>query len=219
MKSRFPIIAVCLFFALPLQAALSVSFEGSVVHITGATPRGQVALVAVMREAHGKMITRLNDTQQLLSDPEGDGSIDYDLKRAVPPRSIWVVVDVASGESLITAPGDFPKRESALPPGFVKNVPADEFDTLIGENLLLHVLWVRTGNGNGNGSAGAWFMRAADGGANDTDHKTNGRAMLSTAGFVPLGDSGQAPKKLKKGDVIVLLDPFAMTSARGVIAQ
>jgi hypothetical protein len=126
-----------------------------------------------------------------------------------------VVVDLASGESLIAAPGDFPKRESALPSGFVKNVPADEFDTLIGENLLLHVLWIRPGNGG----AGAWFMRAADGGANDTDQKTNGRAVLSTAGFVPLGDSGKAPKKLKKGDVLVLLDPFAMTSARGVIAQ
>ncbi len=66
-------------------------------------------------------------------------------------------------------------------------------------------------------TGGVWSD--ADGGANDTDQKTNGRAMLSTAGFVPLGDSGKAPKKLKKGDVIVLLDPFTMTSARGVIAQ
>jgi len=214
MKTFFAITA-SLLLSLPLHAALSASFDGSTIHVAGMTPRGQVAVISVMREANGKMITRLNDTQQLLADPDGDGSVDYDLKRAVPPRSIWVVVDVASGESLITAPGDFPKRESALPSGFVKNVPADEFDTLIGENLLLHVLWVRPGNGG----AGAWFLRAADGGSNDTDQKTNGRAVLSTAGFVPLGDSGKAPKKLKKGDVIVLLDPFAMTSARGVIAQ
>ena len=207
--------AACLVLVMPVHAALSVSFNGSVVRVSGVTPRGQVALISVMREANAKMITRLNDTQQLLTDSDGDGAVEYDFKKDVPIRSVWAVVDVDSGSSLITAPGEFPTSESLLPAGFVKNAPADEFDTLIGEHMLLHVLWVHPGRGG----SGVWFMRSADGGANDKDGKTNGRAVLSTASFLPLGDSGKAPKKLKKGDVLVLLDPFAMSSSRGVISQ
>lgn len=215
MKYRFSIALVCALLAFPMRAALSVSFNGSVVHVKGATARGQVAVFSIMREGGTTMIVRLRDTQQLRS-TDTDGTLDLDLGKPIPSRSVWAVVDVVSGESVITAPGDFPTNESALPAGFVKNAPADEFDTLVGEHLILHVLWVRPGPGN---SGGAWFLRSADGGLNDTDRETNGHAVLSTSAFVPLGDSGKAPKKLKRGDVLVLLDPFAMTSSRGVITQ
>lgn len=211
---RLAVAGCLLLFVIPMHAAVSMAFDGNVVHVAGVTPRGQAVIIAVTREGNRAMITRLDDTQQLLADSDGDGSIDYDFKRPIPPRSVWAVVDLASGESAIAAPGQFPTGERPLPGTFVKNVPADEFDTLISDHLVMHILWVRPGNGGG-----AWFMRAADGAANDADGQPNGRAILSTAAFLPLGDSAKAPKKLKKGDVLVLLDPFTMTSSRGVIAQ
>lgn len=214
MKPRLTTVVLCFLLALPMHAALSVTFDGSFVRVQGVTPRGRVAVMSTMREGGSTMITRLSGIREVLTDADGNGSVDYDLKRAIPRFSVWAVVDVASGESLITAPAGVPTNESALPAGFVKNAPADEFDTLIGENMVLDLLWVRPGN-----NGGAWLLRAADGGANDADGKSNGHAVLSTSAFLPLGDSGKAPKKLKKGDVLVLLDPFAMSSSRGVITQ
>jgi hypothetical protein len=200
--------------ATPLHAALSITFNGSVIRVTGVTPREQIAISAVMRQAQGGMIRSAADTQQLLTDTDGDGAVEYDAQAPIPPLSIWAAVDLRSGDFAVASPRPYRPRVLPLPPAFVKNAPADEFDTLIGGHMILNVLWVRPGNGGG-----AWFLHAADGGSNDTDHKANGRAVLSTAAFRGLESSDAPPKKMKKGDVIVVLDPFAMVAVRGVIAQ
>src|SRR4051794_15515256 len=120
-------------------AAMGLTFNGSVVRVAGATPRGDVVVISVMQEARHGMISRFSEAQQFLTDSDGDGAVEYDRKDVVPFRSVWAAVDLSSGDSVIAAPAGFPTRESALPAGFIKNVAADEFDTLIGEHMLIHL--------------------------------------------------------------------------------
>jgi len=56
--------------------------------------------------------------------------------------------------------------------------------------------------------AGAWILRAREGAASDGDRVKNGRLTLLFESAEPLGGGkDKAPKKLKAGDVLAVLDP------------
>lgn len=193
--------------AAATQPPLAISFAGSAVHITGATANGQVALVSVMREPSRRMLVRLTDTQQLLPS-SGAGTVDFALGRQVPACSVWAAVDLASGHYAFATPPGFVAQELPFPASVVKNTPAtDAYDELQNSHFLLHMLWVHTGQGN---QAGAWFTRVADGGTMDRDEKNDGQTLTTTEQFAPLGTSGTSPKKIKKDDVLIMIDPFEM---------
>jgi hypothetical protein len=195
---------------LPASAVaepLVISLSGNTVHIGGVTPNGQVALVSVMREASRTMLVRMTDVQELLTD-HGTGAIDFDLGRPVPARSIWAAVDLSSGRYMVTTPAAFPRQELPFPAKVLKNTPAaDTDDELLNDHFVLYMLWVHVSQGS---QAGAWFTRVADGGSNDLDTGNDGRTLTRASQFEPLGASGAPPKKIKKDDVLVMLDPFEM---------
>ena len=187
--------------------ALGVAFSGQSVHVTGVTQNGQLAIVACMREASRQMFVRMTDVQRLLTD-SGSGVIDFDLGRVVPTRSIWAVVDLSSGRYTVATPQGFPRLELPFPASALKTKPSeDEDDQLINNHFVLEMLWVHPGD---HKSAGAWFTRVADGGDSDEDGKNDGKATVSASRFVAIGSSGAAPRKIKKGDILVMIDPFEM---------
>jgi hypothetical protein len=195
--------------SLTVLAAPAVTFSGNTVHVTGITPHGQVAVMSVMREVTGQLVSRMSRTEQLLTDA-GAGVVDFDLGRTVPLRSIWTVVDLASGQYVIATPPGMQRLELPFATSIVKNTPSADADDEIAEtHFTLDMLWVRPGNGGG-----AWTARVADGGSTDQDDANNGSTKNSTSQFRPLGAPDVAPnkppKKFKTGDVLVMLDPFEL---------
>jgi hypothetical protein len=186
---------------------LTVTFTGHGVHIDGATAGGQVAVVARMREASREMLVRMTEVHEMLRD-SGSGALDYDLGRQLPFRSIWAVVDVATGRYVVVSPPGFERQEILFPATVVKNTPAAEADDeLLNDRFVLDMLWVHPAD---NSHGGAWFARVADGGATDLDAKNDGKTLSATSQFRALGNGGAPPKKIKKGDILVMIDPFEM---------
>jgi len=120
----------------------------------------------------------------------------------MPRRSMWVAVDLASG--------DF---ATASPPGFrLLNVSwhghgiehrNDGRDQVEDARPFAEVLVVRPG-------LGAWTLRLGDGSPADADGKPNGRIAAALDGMEPLAGSPAPPSTFVAGDTVLLLDPNAM---------
>jgi hypothetical protein len=149
--------------------------------------------------------------EELVTDTDGDGVVTYDLGSTIPSRSIWAAVDVTTGGYAIAVPPNYPRRELPFPAGSLKNTPPDEFDQLTHDFFLLQVLWVQPGQG-------AWMGMTADGGAGDSDGKNNGSTVTSLAHLHSMKGGAAVPKKIRKDDVLIFIDPFEMsfTSTRVV---
>lgn len=195
---------------------LVVSLGAQGVHIEGVTSGGQVALVGRMREASREMLVRMTEVHELLRDA-GSGAVDYDLGRPLPFRSIWAVVDVATGRYAVVTPPGFERQEVPFPATVVKNTPAGDIDDeLLNDRFVLDMLWVHPGENN---QGGAWFARVADGGATDLDAKNDGKTLSGTSQFRALGNGDAPPKKIKKGDILVMIDPFEMQFCATEVAK
>jgi len=88
----------------------------------------------------------------------------------VPLRSIWFAVDLATGETGVATPPDFPLLEMDLPG---EAIPA-ALNRLELRRRFAYLLLVRPG-------VGAWQLRVGDGGESDEDGEPDGtlRAALS----------------------------------------
>lgn len=206
------VVLLATFLASSARAAeapspLTVTPTAQGLHIGGVSRNGSIALVGRMREASREMLVRMTEVHELLLD-SGTGAIDYDLGRPLPLRSIWAVVDVASGRYAVVTPPDFPRQELPFPPTVVKNTPAEDLDDqLLNDRFVIDMLWVHPGE---NKQGGAWSARVADGGATDLDAKNDGKTLSGASQFRALGTSSTPPKKIKKGDILIMIDPFEM---------
>lgn len=217
--TQFLSVALLLFFAVRGEAALrplpsaapasplTVTVTARGLRIEGVTRGGRVAVVGRMREASREMLVRMTEAHELLVD-SGGGVVDYDLGRPLPMRSIWAVVDISTGRYAVVTPPEFPRQELPFPPTVIKNTPADDVDDqLLNDRFVIDMLWVHPGE---NRESGGWSARVADGGATDLDAKNDGKTLSGTSQFRPLGNGGAPPKKIKKGDILILIDPFEM---------
>jgi hypothetical protein len=196
-------------FGVDLRAAITVAFSAQTLHVSGITPHGDVAIAGILREAGNYRSIKVGEVRARMSDGSGSGAVDYDLGRAIPQWSVWAVVDLASGAyALVTPPGytrnDLPVAGPVSSNSAIEQVAA--------EHLVLDILWVRPGS-----SPGAWFARASDGGANDSDGNNNGKTLVAPASFGALSGTAQGPPLLAENDVVVLFDPLEMQAAVVVV--
>lgn len=199
-------------FAAQSAAAVEITLLTDGLRASGVTRGGRVAIAAAAREESAPGLnSRLTQIAEVVEDRDGDGSIEFRLNRPLPVHSVWIVIDQKSGEFAAATPVGFTNREMAAPADLVKNVAAEDLDQLVSDRFVSALLWVQPGNGGG-----VWSIRTADGAANDEDHASNGRAVVSASAFQSLGGSERAPKKLKTGDVVAIVDPFEL---RYVVVQ
>jgi hypothetical protein len=186
-----------------VSAQPAMSFQTASVDTVGVTPGGAVVWFSVARE-RPVMITHVVHRQGItLAGP--DGSSTFPLDERVPSRSVWVVVDLSTGEYTVATPAGFPLRDRSpagreLNPGIARislgvgNRPTDR----------ARVVLVRPG-------VGAWSMTAWDGGDGDADGQTNGAPTLSLTGLAPIGTSPAPPHALLKGDILVAIRPLDLS--------
>jgi hypothetical protein len=137
-------------------AALDISTIGHEIRIQGNSAGGMVVVVGVAREPLPGA-TRVESWVLALPDDDLDSEVVLDLERAVPLKSAWGAVDLATGSSG-TAVGE------GFPLDVVRPGPSGfELDPISGAPLIrlaratVHFVLVRPG-------IGAWSLRAYDGG-------------------------------------------------------
>jgi hypothetical protein len=205
----FHLMTLALLLGADARAAMTVTFSAQTLHVSGITPHGDVAIGGILREAGNYRSIKVGEVSARVSDSSGSGAVDYDLGRAIPQWSVWAVVDLASGAyALVTPPGYIRNDLPVAGPVSSNSV----IDQIAAGHLVLDILWVRPGS-----SPGAWFARASDGGANDSDGSNNGKTLVAPASFAALSGSAQGPPALAKDDVVVLFDPLEMQAVVVVV--
>jgi hypothetical protein len=174
--------------------SMTITFSASEVVVDGVTGGHPVFVFGIGIGSHGRsaLLTRYVQT---LTDDDEDGQISV-YYRGLPQRSVWVVVDSVTGEYVVETPsGNAPSVLSVAGDAWRGDRVSIDVD-----RAYLEVLVVRPG-------VGAWTLRTADGGANDSDGLSNAVATLSLAGMQQLAGEENDPGAVISGDVIVMIDP------------
>jgi hypothetical protein len=187
----------------PVSASPELTLAPESVSI--AVPAGsRVAVVGLMRRSHGK-IPGFERWEGVLADDDGDGRVEVALERpANPETSVWIVVDLASGEWATAG-----RPEAGEPARLL----ATGEEVLSGSALwpvpvgIVEVLVVRPGEGE---AAGAWGGSVWDGGPADGDGVADGSAGVAPGALRPVGASGPAPETFAAGDLLIAITPGAL---------
>lgn len=167
-----------------------------------ATAKGKVVFLGITREIAPDDVAEIRRRLEVLADEDGDGQVTYKLDQPVAQRSMWVAVDLATGDFDTTAPEGFRLRKVNWRGRGLKNRP-DGRDSVEDVRAFAEVLVVRPGTG-------AWILRLGDGGPDDADGSPDGRLEAALDSMTPLADSPEPPQRFQRDDVVVLMDPNSM---------
>lgn len=189
-----------------------IAFESSAVVASGLTPGRSVAWFGVERIVDPDLAAEL--VQRAEPKTAGaDGVSRLELARPVSQRSLWVAVDVESGEFAVAAPDGYEIRRRPRPSRLVPGEGSrpDEIEDGPG---YLYGLMVRPGEG-------AWILRGGDGSPQDQDGETDGRVRFALDRLEPLPGSPAAPAKARGTDLWFVVDLLTMRIAvhQGGVAQ
>ena len=180
----------------------AITFDKSSVSVAGVSPKGQAVLFSVAREVAEDDVATVVRRSRVLPDDDGDGVVKLDLGRDVPLRSVWVAVDLATGQVAAAAPEGYPLRlVKWRGVGIVHgNAHADRVEDA---RTFAEVLLVRPG-------AGAWQLTVGDGSAGDDDGAADGKLAAALDRMTPVAGTTPPPTKFDPKDVVVLIDPNRM---------
>jgi hypothetical protein len=193
------LVFMLLGFSLPAMALpLAVTASAERLTIEGLAPRASVAILGVAHEPAYYM-PFIASRRELLTDDDGDGKIVYAPPRGIAFRSIWIVTDLATGETTIATRLGFKALEMVqrgAGRGHAVDVVGDILD--VGRDGV-DILLVRP-------NKGAWTIPIRGRGTEETT--VSGRLRVHVAKLRPVRPSfGSAPPALLPGDVVVMLDP------------
>jgi hypothetical protein len=193
-----------LMLALAAMAAVAsaqprIAFATSDVAATGLSPGGSVVWWGVSRERDA-WITRVQRYEKTDAVADATGGSTFALGRDVPPGSLWVVLDVATGEFAAAAPPGYPRPiGSPIATGAFETGPTTGGVEFLRERRR-HViaLFVRPG-------VGAWE-------ADDWAQAVPGApfavaTVVSFATMRALGSPASPPLQLLPTDTLVVIDP------------
>lgn len=202
-RSRKPtpwvlLVAVCLVKSSSPGVAADVpqlSFNDRTIAVRGATASGPIVLFGVgQRSTH--YFTTIFDRAVLLDGSNAESPFAIELDWAVPHTSVWVAVDLRTGQSTVAAPEGFSVPEARMP---LHDVSTNA-TWLELELPIVNILLVRP-------DVGVWTLHVGDGGASDVDGVQNGviRIALSSMRNVVSDEADLA--RLAINDVLIAIDP------------
>jgi hypothetical protein len=195
-------VSVCLVLgSLPLlaQEAPSMTIGPSSIVIAGLTPKASVYAFGIAREKRGYFIDVM-PRQTTLRDDDGDGRVEWTIATGVVTPSIWMAVDLTSGQYIAAVPAEYGATRIALSDQHLKKFGGD-VTKLAFPGTFVEFLVVRPG-------VGAWRSVAGLHGPQD-EGTDDDRITVSTLRLEPQGDNHEpAPDKLKKDDVVFFVNSF-----------
>lgn len=198
MPASLAVAVAALILVADSPGSLQLTLGESSASVTGVEPGGGVAWFSLSREP-GAYSENLVLRADIGRDADADGRLSYDADSPIADKSVWVAVDLSTGEYGVSTPGGKAPRTGEVRGrglGVARNFLEDEREEV--EAML-----VRPGEG-------AWILTAGDGSAADADRESDRSLRLSFADFRPVASSPASPDKLRKGDVLVLIDRLTM---------
>jgi hypothetical protein len=193
-----------------LHAAPVVVLSGQSLVAWGLTPEGRAVVFTIGKPPGHLMAVTSRLDAMIEADAAGVASLE--LPSPIAARSVWVVVDVESGEVALTSPEGFPLRKVEFPG---QGVGASR-RFLRDERRFLEVLLVRPAAAvpaeqDWAAESGAWGQSFGDGGDDDGDGELDGKIEALLERLRPIGESAQLPPDvLMPGDVVVAVDPMTL---------
>ena len=197
MKRGFVLLVIWL---LPgaVMAQLTMSFGSADVTVSGMTRGGTAALVSLSSDVENWM-AKVSSFSVVLSDQDGDGSETYKLSSPLVKRSLWVAIDVSTGESIVVSPGLAGLRSKLDPSEAIEQGAGGLYNILADKRTVLELTVVRP-------KVGAWQIQAWDGGKNDVDGAADGVIMIDSQTMTQMESGGAQLKDFRAGDVLLGLD-------------
>jgi hypothetical protein len=175
----------------PLLAQPVLSFQEREVVASQITPGAKAAVFAISHDP-APYQRRISTHASVIADDDRDGVTRYATE--VADASIWIAVDVSSGQVAVGSPvPELVKRTAEqLAPGQLRKIAR--------EHEYLAWFLVRPGSG-------AWTLTTDDSGLDDGDFADDGKVTLTLERMQAISDSPSAPHELRAGDVLVAVDP------------
>jgi hypothetical protein len=210
-------LLVCLLLIPPSRAAGQgkpaphLSFEEKTVVASGLTAGGKVVWFGVERRIDEEFSTELARRYDV-GTVEADGTARLELARPAALSSLWIAVDLKSGDYALAAPEGY-RITRARKPSRLDVGQGALPDGILDSRGYVAGLAVRPGEG-------AWSFAGGDGGERDED-PSPGRYRFALDKLDPLADSPAAPAKLKADDLWFVVDLLHMEVSvhKGGVAQ
>lgn len=194
------VILTAALFSVP-AAAMTLAVDASGVTVSDLPPGSRIVLFGVGREPLGDR-SAVRRWTEVLPDEDRNGVVRF--SSAVTNKSIWVAVDLDTGDSVSGTGPDYPRRESAIGSALKRN-NAGQLSKWEHARGTAELLIVRPRKG------GAWRLSAAK---NSSVDEASGRPepmRLDASSFRAVdGVPSEDLKHLKRGDVLAMIDPRRM---------
>lgn len=195
----------------------AIVFDNGIVRITNITPGADVYLFGVSREAKG-YYNQIATREIVLHDSTRSGRVEYPLGQPVPLRSIWLAVDLSSGSPVAAAPPDYFAHAVALDDRHLKKDADGDIARLSYEGTVVQIIVVRPGAGIWGGPVGL-HTKSDESKPDPNDPASNEQRPVISSAHLPAlaGTVGPAPAKLKKGDIVFMMNSYRAQYSVGVL--
>ncbi len=195
------LISILLLLTLPRGiAALELQIQDQTLVASAA--QGSIAFFGVSREvAFDDVVTRRR-TVEIRPLEARSGIVILDLDRPVAPDSVWIAVDLSTGEFATVAPSGPPVQSDTFQGAGIGRAPGGN-GTISDLRAQGEVLVARPG-------AGAWTLTLGDGSPEDGDGLVDGQIQAPLDQMAALPDGPPPPLDFVGGDTVVLIDPLSL---------
>ena len=183
----------------------TLAFNPTSATASGLTPGGAAVWLVVSRE-RPEWTTEVVRREAIVKDNGGSGVVTFDIEQPVPPNSVWVVVDLSSGEFAVASPPGLNWVPFESPAADQSS--AAQIQLIRDHRGVVELLLVRPG-------VGAWGLSVGDGGESDDGRAPDGAIRVLPASMHPIGASPGPVSLLQRGDVVVAVDPARMEYLAG----
>lgn len=199
MSARILGCLVSLLLVLSAEGQLGATISERTVTARGLAPGGGAVFFSVAHEPHQAYYT-IRRVAHYVEDEDGDGIVSYTAAEVIPYASVWLVIDVDAGTTARAELDGSIERSTQERLTVTKKDAAGEWAQLTSERSWLELVVVRP-------KKLAWELTVMRGGAADVDKR--GEQFFDTPLdlFRPLSPGAPALKHVKKGDLIVAIDP------------
>ena len=184
-------------------AGMDIAVEEYRLIGSGVTPGGSAVWFAV-EWTQSDWYPNIEQVLEIRSDTSGNGDVELVRSDPVSSRSVWFVVDTATGGLVGETPAGDEYRVASMPEVELSNTP-DCTVAIVESHELIQVLLVRPTEQTGE-ELGVWQGEVSDGAPSDRDGLANGVIQVCLSDLVPVEGAGATPSHAAAGDTFVVID-------------
>lgn len=200
-------VLTCAVSAMGATLSMDLSFTDTTITVAPVEPGHRIVLFGA---GHEPALWQLGTfCRSAVLTESGDGSVSYQPEGGVAARSVWIAVDLDSGESSLSLPDGGPTPVDFAPETLLRGAPprfpgggGKSGDRVTDSRAAVDYLLVRPGRG-------AWTIHVEDGGETDEDGINDGSYTFAVGAMTALTDE-PAPAELAEGDVLIGIDRFEL---------